>query len=52
MMLDWLGLNAAASTIERAVGEAISSGAATPDLKGKLTTQQLGEAIAQRVAAG
>lgn len=51
MMLDWLGLTDAAAAIDRAVGEAISSGAATPDLGGKLTTAQAGEAVAKRVAA-
>jgi tartrate dehydrogenase/decarboxylase/D-malate dehydrogenase len=52
MMLDWLGLSAAAEAVDRAVGETLSAGAATPDLGGKLTTQQLGEAVAQRVAGG
>ena len=45
MMLDWLGLAAAAQTIESAVGAALSAGAGTPDLGGKLTTAQLADAV-------
>ena len=45
MMLDWLELSEAASTTRTAVEDALASGAATRDLGGSLTTQEMGDAI-------
>jgi tartrate dehydrogenase/decarboxylase/D-malate dehydrogenase len=45
MMLEWLGLSQAAEVIRAAVDDAISSGAATPDLGGKLSTVQMADRI-------
>lgn len=45
MMLSWLGESAAAARIERAVAAALHGGAATPDLGGQLTTQQMADAV-------
>jgi len=44
-----LGLEAEAASIEKAVDEAITAGARTVDLGGKLTTQQMADAIIQRL---
>jgi tartrate dehydrogenase/decarboxylase/D-malate dehydrogenase len=48
-MLEWLGLNAAADKIRAAVQLALREKRTTPDLGGKLTTEQMGEEIAQRI---
>jgi tartrate dehydrogenase/decarboxylase/D-malate dehydrogenase len=45
MMLEWLGLDGAAKTIRRAVEKALADGAATADLGGKLTTEQMADAV-------
>jgi tartrate dehydrogenase/decarboxylase/D-malate dehydrogenase len=49
MMLDHLQLSAAAARIRRAVERTLAEGHQTPDLGGKLTTQQVGEAVAARL---
>jgi tartrate dehydrogenase/decarboxylase/D-malate dehydrogenase len=45
MMLDHLGLESAASRIERAVERTLAQDKKTPDLGGKLTTQEMGTAV-------
>ncbi len=50
MMLDWLELPAAGNAIRTAVERTLGAGHATPDLGGKLTTQELGSRIVQTVA--
>lgn len=50
MMLDHLQLPAAAARIRRAVEHSLADGSKTADLGGQLTTQQMGEAIASRLA--
>jgi tartrate dehydrogenase/decarboxylase/D-malate dehydrogenase len=50
MMLDHLQLPAAAAHIRRAVERALAEGHQTPDLGGKLTTRQMGEAVVARLA--
>jgi tartrate dehydrogenase/decarboxylase/D-malate dehydrogenase len=45
MMLDHLQLPVAASKIRRAVERTLAEGHQTPDLGGKLTTRQMGEAV-------
>jgi tartrate dehydrogenase/decarboxylase/D-malate dehydrogenase len=50
MMLDWLRQAAAAAQIRRAVEAALLSGAATPDLDGKLTTVQMADRIIKGLA--
>jgi isocitrate/isopropylmalate dehydrogenase len=50
MMLDHLKLPAVATRIRRAVERTLSDGNQTPDLGGKLTTQQMGEAVVERLA--
>ncbi len=50
MMLDHLQLPAAAARIRRAVKRTLAEGHQTPDLGGKLTTRQMGEAVAARLA--
>jgi tartrate dehydrogenase/decarboxylase/D-malate dehydrogenase len=45
MMLEWLQQQAAAQQIRRAVETALLKGAKTPDLGGKLTTQQMGDHV-------
>jgi tartrate dehydrogenase/decarboxylase/D-malate dehydrogenase len=49
MMLDHLQLPAAAARIRRAVERTLAEGHQTPDLGGKLTTRQMGEAIVVRL---
>jgi 3-isopropylmalate dehydrogenase len=49
-MLEYLGHKAASVEINRVVREAISSEETTPDLGGKFSTQQVGEAICNRLA--
>jgi isopropylmalate/isohomocitrate dehydrogenase-like protein len=46
LMLDHLGLNAEAEKIRDAVDQAISNNHVTPDLGGKLSTEEVGEYIA------
>jgi isocitrate/isopropylmalate dehydrogenase len=45
MMLDHLQLPAAASRIRGAVERTLADGNKTPDLGGKLSTRQMGEAV-------
>ena len=51
MMLEWLGLDAAASAIRQAVEEALRQGVATPDLGGQLNTSQMTDVIIQNLEA-
>ncbi len=57
MMLEWLGEKhkdaicaKAAAAVERGIVEALSKGLSVPDLGGKLTTIQMGEAIAAEIS--
>ena len=45
MLRHSLGMGAEADRIEAAVAKAMASGARTPDLGGKLTTAQMGDAV-------
>lgn len=45
MMLDWLNQPQAAGRIRAAVEKALAGGAKTPDLGGRLTTQQMGDEV-------
>ena len=45
MMMQWLGEDTAASSIRQAVEAALRSGAATPDLGGKLTTTEMADRV-------
>ena len=49
MMLDWLGLDRAAQRIRTAVERALEKGETTPDLGGKLKTEQMGQAVADEI---
>ena len=49
MMLDHLQLPAPAARIRRAVERTLAEGNQTPDLGGKLTTKQMGEAVLARL---
>lgn len=49
MMLEWLGEEAAAATIRRAVEQTLAAGKHTPDLGGTLSTTQMGDALVQAV---
>ncbi|MDP9360852.1 MAG: isocitrate/isopropylmalate family dehydrogenase, partial [Acidobacteriota bacterium] len=49
MMLDYLGCNAEADAIERAVVAAIDAGETTHDLGGNLGTKAAGEAVLKRL---
>jgi tartrate dehydrogenase/decarboxylase/D-malate dehydrogenase len=51
MMLDWLGLEVAAASVWRAVEAALSQGAGTPDLGGRLNTHQMADAVIQNLDA-
>jgi tartrate dehydrogenase/decarboxylase/D-malate dehydrogenase len=51
MMLDWLELPQAAAAIRAAVEITLRSGAATPDLGGKLTTEQMGDLVIEGLKA-
>ncbi|MFC9893619.1 tartrate dehydrogenase [Nocardia sp. NPDC127579] len=52
MMLDQLGESAAAAAVDTAVCDVLGAGEVrTPDLGGKATTAELGDAIAERAAA-
>jgi len=50
MMLDHLQLPAQAAIIRRAVERTLADGQQTPDLGGKLTTKQMGDAVAARLS--
>jgi tartrate dehydrogenase/decarboxylase/D-malate dehydrogenase len=53
MMLDHLGESHAAAAIERGIRQVLGdSGPKTPDLGGKASTRELGEAIAASVHNG
>lgn len=52
MMLDHLGQPAAAAAIRRAVETALAGGARTADLGGRLSTQQMGDAVLGALADG
>ena len=45
MMLDHLELPTLAERVRQAVEKTLSGGAKTPDLGGKLTTEQMGDAV-------
>jgi hydrogenase maturation factor len=45
MLLDWLGLPAAASSIRVAVEATLAQGATTPDLGGRLTTSEMADVV-------
>lgn len=49
MMLEWLGEDAGAATIRRAVEQTLAAGKHTPDLGGTLSTTQMGDALVQAV---
>lgn len=49
MMLEWVGLREEASRVERAVRESVAAGETTPDLGGRLSTRQAGEAVLSRL---
>ena len=49
MMLEYLGHKEASEAVETAVGEAIAHDETTRDLGGKLSTEQAGAAICQRI---
>ncbi len=49
MMLDFLGYREAAKAVEKAVEEALASGARTPDLGGNLKTMDFAEEVAKRI---
>ena len=51
MMLDHLQLPAAAARIRAAVERTLADGNRTPDLGGVLTTRQMGDAVAERLAS-
>jgi isocitrate/isopropylmalate dehydrogenase len=51
MMLEWLGLNAAAASVRQAVEATLSQGLGTPDLGGQLNTRQMTDAIIQNLEA-
>jgi tartrate dehydrogenase/decarboxylase/D-malate dehydrogenase len=48
-MLEWLGMTTAAEKIREAVQQVLREKRTTPDLGGKLTTEQMGEEIARKV---
>jgi 3-isopropylmalate dehydrogenase len=52
LLLEDLGHVEAAAEVERAVVETLKAGETTADLGGKLTTSQVGDRLAQRVARG
>jgi isocitrate/isopropylmalate dehydrogenase len=49
MMLDYLGYQAAARSVERAIEAACEAGEVTVDLGGKLSTDEAGRAICSRI---
>jgi 3-isopropylmalate dehydrogenase len=52
LMLDQLGHDEAATSVEEAVRSAILTGETTPDLGGGATTSQVGDCIARQVGSG
>ncbi|MBX3414222.1 MAG: tartrate dehydrogenase [Pirellulales bacterium] len=50
LMLDWLSCDAAAERVRQAVTKALTGGAATVDLGGKLSTREMGDAVLQALA--
>jgi tartrate dehydrogenase/decarboxylase/D-malate dehydrogenase len=52
LMLEWLELPQQARHVREAVARALADGCATPDLGGSLTTQQMGDAVRQRLGNG
>jgi tartrate dehydrogenase/decarboxylase/D-malate dehydrogenase len=52
MMLDHLGHADAAAATLRAIETVLAEGPRTPDMGGKATTQDVGRAIAEVIAAG
>ena len=50
MMLEWFGEAEKARMIEEAVGWAVASGIATPDLGGCSSTEEVTEAVAKRIS--
>ena len=51
MMLEWLGLDAAATGVRKAVEVTLGQGVGTPDLGGQLNTRQLTDVIIQNLDA-
>jgi 3-isopropylmalate dehydrogenase len=51
LLLDHLGFPIAARAVEKAVEESITTGEVTPDLGGRMSTRQAGDAIRGRIAA-
>jgi len=51
LMLRHLGFAAAADRIESAIGEVIEAGELTPDMRGTLTTDQVGQSLVSRIEA-
>jgi tartrate dehydrogenase/decarboxylase/D-malate dehydrogenase len=51
MMLEWLGLDKAGTTVRRAVEATLSQGVGTPDLGGALGTEQMTDLIIQNLGA-
>ena len=49
MMLDWLELPDAAQSVRQAVEKTLAAGIGTPDLGGKLTTREMGQAVVERI---
>jgi tartrate dehydrogenase/decarboxylase / D-malate dehydrogenase len=49
MMLEWLGEATAAASVRVAVDRALSAGNLTPDVGGRLTTEQMTQAIVQQL---
>ncbi|HEX8844191.1 MAG TPA: 3-isopropylmalate dehydrogenase [Pyrinomonadaceae bacterium] len=49
MMLEYLGYDAASRAVEKAVGEAVAQNETTRDLRGRLSTEEAGAAIRQRL---
>jgi tartrate dehydrogenase/decarboxylase/D-malate dehydrogenase len=49
MMLDHLAERACASRVRKAIEQTLADGQHTPDLGGSLTTQQMGEAVCERL---
>lgn len=49
MMLDWLGLAGAAAAVSVAIEKTLAAGHRTPDLGGKLSTSEMGDAVVAHV---
>lgn len=50
MMLDWsFGLTEEAACVEESIGWLLDHGSLTPDLGGKATTREVGEALCARI---